>query len=737
VMNIEHHFFEARLSYEKQKRNAIYDWELPIEALQDLIVDYKQIISKHSSDELPQDVNKQLKNAIKAVFKSWYCQRAIKYRSINNIPDDWGTAVNVQSMVFGNLNSDSATGVLFTRDPSNGDKRIFGEFLSNAQGEDLVAGIRNPHQITEHFRIMANDSQPSLEVTMPETFKQLTVIAAKLEHHFKDMQDIEFTIQNKQLWLLQTRSGKRSAEAAIKIVTDMVEEGLITKYDAIQRIKPNDIERLLHNTIDESVKIDLLTRGLPASPGAVSGVVVFSSEEAEEISKKFDVILVRRETSPEDIGGINAAVGLLTVKGGMTSHAAVVARGMGKPCVCGADGIVIDESDSFMMIDVVKVNAGYTITINGATGDVIQGAVTTIKQQITPAFNKLMSFIDSKSDISVRANAETEKDVEIANSFGAVGIGLCRTEHMFFAPERIAVVREMIVAETKEERLRALEKIAPFQKQDFKAIFKSMNGLPVTIRLLDPPLHEFLPLSDKDKDLFAKQMNMSVSDINARIKKLSETNPMIGHRGSRLAITFPEIYEMQVRCIFEAAQEIGLEYGLVIKPEIMAPFIFGTAEVRYLKDLVASVHDDIHSDIEYSFGVMIELPRAALQAGEIAKLVDFCSFGTNDLTQTAMGISRDDAGKFLSAYRGHNIIESDPFVSIDQIGVGELVKIAVERIRAANPKVKIGICGEHGGDPESIRFFCGLSMDYVSCSPYRIPIARLTVAQMLFKARSS
>ncbi|CAG7593657.1 MAG: pyruvate, phosphate dikinase [Candidatus Midichloria sp.] len=720
VMGIEHYLFENVLNYTKQQLNIEHDWQLDAKSLNKIINNYKKIVLQHAGVSLPQDVFEQLRMAISAVFESWNGQRAIKYRKLNNIPDTWGTAVNVQSMVFGNMGADSLTGVLFTRNPSDGEKELFGEFLINAQGEDLVAGVRTPQPIT---RKLSGD-EPSLEEVNLDIFNQLKGLALRLEDHFSEMQDIEFTVEKNKLWLLQVRKGKRTAKSSIKIAMDIMKEGKIDHQEVLKRISPLEIEKLLHHTIDNSVKIEVLAKGLPASPGAASGAVVFSSEEAEELAKRKKVILVRRETSPEDIGGMAAAEGILTTKGGMTSHAAVIARGMGKPCICGADSIIIDENNNHMLVGQEKILRGELITINGATGDIIRGELATVKQKTFPEFLELMQLADTFKRMSIRANAETTRDAETAIDFGANGIGLCRTEHMFFDSIRITAVREMIFATSMEERVAALSKLMPFQKTDFKTLFERMHGSPVTIRLLDPPLHEFLPVTKPDIESFAHQIGLSVAEVENRIKNLHEINPMLGHRGCRLAITFPEIYAMQAQAIFEAAVEVGN-----VIPEIMIPLVFDVKEVEILKNLIEEVYQRTAPQLKYLFGVMMELPRATLQAAEIAKLVDFFSFGTNDLTQTSLGLSRDDVGKFLNKYQEYGIIKGDPFATLDQDGVGELIKIAVERGRAANPKIKIGVCGEHGGDPESIKFFEKIGLDYVSCSPYRIPVARLAAAK--------
>ena len=723
VMNINHNEFAAVMSYFKQKQGIEHDWQLSHQDLLSIIKNYKQIILKVTGETIPEDVFEQLRSAINAVFASWNSDRAVRYRELNSIPNDFGTAVNIQSMVFGNMGPNSLTGVMFTRNPSSGEKELFGEFLSNSQGEDIVSGVKTPRQITNAGKASIYSNEPSLEESNKKIFSELVDTANIIETHFKDMQDIEFTAEEGKLWLLQTRSGKRSARSTVKIAIDMLNEGMLNVKEALSMIKPSDIEKLLHSTIDDKAPLQIITKGLPASPGAASGAVVFTPEQAERLSKIKKVILVRRETSPEDIGGMIASEGILTVKGGMTSHAAVVARGMGKPCICGAGSIIIDEVNDQMDVNGSIIKAGDYITINGSTGDLILGEVATVRQKTFPEFLQLINLTNSIKRLEVRANAETERDVAMALEFGAIGIGLCRTEHMFFEPDRVLVVRQMIFADCIDKRIQALEKLLPMQRNDFKIIFKAMKDKPVTIRLLDPPLHEFLPNSEKEIEDIAQYLSLSILEIKNRLRSLAEINPMLGHRGARLAITFPEIYSMQLRAIFEAASEIG---GVV--PEIMMPLIFDANEVIFLKQLVSNAQKNFAPDINYLFGVMIELPRAALQAGEIAKLVDFCSFGTNDLTQTTLGISRDDATKFLGAYKEKGILLNDPFISLDKSGVGELIKIAVNRARAANPNIKIGVCGEHGGDPESIKFFDTIDIDYISCSPYRVPIAKLSAA---------
>ncbi len=728
VLGIDHHNFDNLLSDLKLSHNYHSDNQLTAADLKNLISKYKETIREHKK-EFPQDVNAQLWGAITAVFKSWKNDRAIKYREIYNIPESWGTAVNVQSMVFGNLNDNSATGVCFTRNPSTGEHSFYGEFLPNAQGEDVVAGIRTPHQITKAAKEYNFSEKDSLEELMPDVFKQLHEVAKKLEDHFKDMQDIEFTVQDGKLWMLQCRNGKRTAKAAIKIAVDMVNEEIISVEQAITRIDANSLDQLLHPTLDPKAKNIVLTKGLPASPGAASGKVVFSPKDAEKKSKENKVILVRNETSPEDISGMSVAQGVLTVHGGMTSHAAVVARGMGKPCITGASQIDIDFENEEMKIGENIIKAGDMITINGSNGEILQGSVPTIASSLSSDFDQIMLWADNLRKLKIRTNADNPHDAKVAREFGAEGIGLCRTEHMFFGPERLIAIREMILANDLPQRKSALAKLLPFQRNDFIEIFKVMKGLPVTIRLLDPPLHEFLPNTDEEIRILADDLKVSVDWIKSRLEHLREANPMLGHRGCRLAITYPEIYDMQSRAIFEAAAEI--KEG--VSPEVMIPFILDTKELEILKDRVSNVAEEVMKEkgvkIKFSIGTMIELPRAALKAGEIAEHADFFSFGTNDLTQTTMGISRDDSAKFLKSYREHEIFNNDPFAILDQSGVGELVKIACDRGLKKKTNLKLGICGEHGGDPESINFFQKAGLHYVSCSPFRVPIAKLAAAQ--------
>ena len=734
VLGVQGHLFEEMIDNYKLTKGVLSDTELDESDWDGLIKNFKELIKREKKVDFPQDVNKQLYGAISAVFLSWNSQRAKTYRKLNQIPDHWGTAVNVQAMVFGNMGEDCSTGVAFTRNPSTGEKAFFGEYLINAQGEDVVAGTRTPQHITKKAKKDSGSKALSMEEAMPKVYQQLKQIFLKLEKHYRDMQDIEFTVENNKLWMLQTRSGKRTAKAAIKIAIDMVKEKLISKKEAILRIDPNTLETLLHPTLDEKVEKKIIASGLPASPGAASGKVVFSAEEAERLNGMMeDAILVRVETSPEDIHGMHAAKGILTSRGGMTSHAAVVARGMGRPCVSGSGDINIDyETKQFKAGDKI-VKEGDVITIDGGSGKVMLGTVPTVKPEISGYFSTIMKWADEFRKLKVRTNAETAKDTKIAREFGAEGIGLCRTEHMFFDEERILSVRQMILSKSIDDRNNALDKLLPHQKNDFKEIFKTMYGLPVTVRLLDPPLHEFLPKSDKDIEEVARSLNLGAKEIKDRISELHEQNPMLGHRGCRLGISFPEIYEMQCKAIFEALVECKKEKSKSAIAEIMIPLVSTDLELKILRDLVNRVAKNIQAHhkvkIDYIVGTMIELPRAALQAKAISKYADFFSFGTNDLTQTALGISRDDSGKFLNDYVDHKIFEKDPFVSIDEDGVGELVEIASIRGRKQNKKLKLGICGEHGGDPKSIEFCSKVGLNYVSCSPFRVPIARLAAAQ--------
>ena len=734
VLGIGNHLFEEMIDNFKLTKGVLSDTELDENDWDGLIQNFKELIKKEKKIEFPQDVNKQLYGAISSVFLSWNSNRAKTYRKLNHIPDHWGTAVNVQAMVFGNMGEDCSTGVAFTRNPSTGEKTFFGEYLINAQGEDVVAGTRTPQHITKKAKKDSGSKSLSMEEAMPKVYQQLKKIFIKLENHYRDMQDIEFTVENNKLWMLQTRSGKRTAKAAIKIAVDMVKEKLISKKEALLRIDPNSLETLLHPTLDEKVEKKIIASGLPASPGAASGKVVFSAEEAEKLNGMMqDTILVRIETSPEDIHGMHAAKGILTSRGGMTSHAAVVARGMGRPCVSGSSEINIDYENKQFKAGDELIKEGEIITIDGGSGKVMLGTVPTVKPEISGYFSTIMSWADKYRKLKIRTNAETVKDTKTAREFGAEGIGLCRTEHMFFDEERILSVRQMILSKSLEDRNNALNKLLPHQKNDFKGIFKAMFGLPVTVRLLDPPLHEFLPKSDKDIDEVARSLNLGAKEVKDRISELHEQNPMLGHRGCRLGISFPEIYEMQCKAIFEALIECKKEKSKSAIPEIMIPLVSTDTELKILRDLVNKIAKEVQTKnkikINYIVGTMIELPRAALQAKSISKYADFFSFGTNDLTQTALGISRDDSGKFLNDYVDHKIFDKDPFVSIDEDGVGELVEIASNRGRKQNKRLKLGICGEHGGDPKSIEFCSKVGLNYVSCSPYRVPVARLAAAQ--------
>ena len=734
VLGVDHEVFEEILEDEKAQRGHELDTALSADDWRAVIALYKAKVEEELGKPFPQDPHEQLWGAIGAVFSSWMNPRAVTYRRLHDIPESWGTAVNVQAMVFGNMGDTSATGVAFTRNPSTGEKALYGEFLVNAQGEDVVAGIRTPQNITETARIEAGSDKPSLQKIMPEAFASFVAISDKLEKHYRDMQDLEFTIERGKLWMLQTRSGKRTAKAALKIAVDMAGEGLITREEAVLRIDPASLDQLLHPTIDPKAARDVIAVGLPASPGAATGEIVFSSHEAEEmkaLGKK--VILVRVETSPEDIHGMHAAQGILTTRGGMTSHAAVVARGMGKPCVSGAGSLRVDYRAGTLLAMGATFRKGDVITIDGSNGQVLKGVVPMLQPELSGDFAAVMEWADAIRRMKVRTNAETPADARMARSFGAEGIGLCRTEHMFFDDDRIVAMREMILSDTEEGRRAALDKLLPMQRSDFLELFEIMAGLPVTIRLLDPPLHEFLPKTDKEIDEVAAVMNVSADKLRQRTDALHEFNPMLGHRGCRLAVSYPEIAEMQARAIFEAAVEAGRKTGRPVVPEIMVPLVGLKKEFDFVKariDAVAkSVMEETGASVDYLTGTMIELPRAAVRAHVIAETAEFFSFGTNDLTQTTFGISRDDAAPFLETYRQKGIVEQDPFVTLDIDGVGELVKMAAEKGRATRPDIKLGICGEHGGDPASIRFCQQIGLDYVSCSPYRVPIARLAAAQ--------
>ena len=729
VLGVHHHTFEDILEIYKDSQGYNLDTELSANDWAIIIDKYKSAVARELGYQFPQDPMKQLQGAIDAVFGSWMNERAVVYRRLNNIPAAWGTAVNVQAMVFGNMGDTSATGVAFTRNPSNGEKSYYGEYLINAQGEDVVAGIRTPQTLTKLARLKMGEESLSMEEAFPEVFAELSETFDKLEDHYKDMQDIEFTVERGKLWLLQTRSGKRTAKAAFKIAVDMALSGQISSDDALLRIDPLSLDQLLHPTLDPNAKRDLLTMGLPASPGAAIGEVVFDSDEAEELKKAGKkVILVRTETSPEDIHGMHAAEAIITARGGMTSHAAVVARGMGRPCVSGAGDIRIDyEAKEFSVMNRV-VKRGDTLTIDGATGQIFFGSVDMMQPELSGDFSKIMNWADIAKTLKIRANAETPLDVTTAKDFGAEGIGLCRTEHMFFEENRLAHFREMILSSNKTGRQDALEKILPVQREDFATIFRIMEGRPCTIRLLDPPLHEFLPHTEDDIASVAKSLGLPKKELMLRSRELAETNPMLGHRGCRLGISYPEIYEMQARAIFEAQIIVESEIGKKLNAEIMIPLVSSPEELEILCNTIKKLADKIGAK-NYSIGTMIELPRAALLAGEIARHAEFFSFGTNDLTQTTYGLSRDDAGKFLPDYVRAGIIEKDPFVTLDQDGVGQLINIATLKGRKTRSDIKLGICGEHGGDPSSIEFCHNLGLDYVSCSPYRVPIARLAAAQ--------
>ncbi len=738
VLEVDHYNFEVILDEKKHEFGAKSDTDLTAENLEEIVALFKAKVKEESGHEFPQNVKDQLWGAIRAVFASWMNDRANTYRELNNIPASWGTAVNVQSMVFGNMGESSATGVAFTRNPSTGTKELYGEYLINAQGEDVVAGIRTPQSITKEGKAQLGSTLPSMEETMPQVFKELEKIYKKLEAHYCDMQDIEFTVQDNKLWMLQTRNGKRTAHAAVKIAVDMVKEKLITKKEALKRIDPASLDQLLHPTLDPKAKVEIIARGLPASPGAASGIVVFTSQEAEKRSDNGEkVVLVRVETSPEDIKGMHVSQGILTARGGMTSHAAVVARGMGTPCVSGASAVNVDMNGKFFTCGNVKVKEGETITINGSTGDVILGKVPTLKPNLSGDFETIMEWADEVRVLRVRTNAETPLDCQTARDFGAEGIGLCRTEHMFFSEDRIISVREMILAEDLDGRRKALAKLLPMQREDFVAIFKIMAGLPVTIRLLDPPLHEFLPHKESEIAEVAKVVGVEIDYVKRRTQQLQEQNPMLGHRGCRLGISYPEIYEMQARAIFEAASIVKKETGKDVLLEIMIPLVATQKELQILKELIVKTEKTVEKEreikLKYLVGTMIELPRAALVADKIAIEAEFFSFGTNDLTQTTFGLSRDDSANFLGHYQKSGILEKDPFAELDQEGVGELIKIAATKGKTTRKDIKLGICGEHGGNPQSIEFCHNAGLNYVSCSPYRVPIARLAAARAALK----
>ncbi len=726
VLEVPHHKFEHILTHKKNEKNVTVDTDLTAEDMKDVAEKYKALVKEETGEDFPQDTMEQLKLAINAVFKSWDNQRAKIYRRINKIPDDWGTAVTVIAMVFGNMGDDCGTGVAFTRNPSTGEKAFFGEYLINAQGEDVVAGIRTPEPIA------------TLKEKMPEVFAQLEDVYKKLESHYKDMQDIEFTVEKGKLYMLQTRSGKRTAVAAVKIACDMLKEGLIDEKTAVLRVEPEQVEQLLHPMIDPKTEYVSIAKGLPASPGAAVGKVVFTAADAEEwVAKGEKVILVRTETSPEDIGGMNVAEGILTATGGMTSHAAVVARGMGKCCVAGCSALNIDEKAKQFTVGSEVIKEGDVLTLNGTSGEVIKGAVKLIEAELSGDFAQILALADKFRTLGVRTNADTPQDSKVARDFGAEGIGLCRTEHMFFEGNRIDAVREMILSETESDRRNALEKVKPYQKEDFRGLFEAMDGLPVTIRLLDPPLHEFIPHTDEDIQKVADASGIAFDVLKRKAEELHEFNPMLGHRGCRLGITYPEVYEMQVYAIIEAACE-AKKAGVDVKPEIMIPLVGNAKELEILEKMTRKVAQEVMEsysiEVEYLVGTMIELPRAALTADEVAEHAEFFSFGTNDLTQTTLGLSRDDSGKFLPFYVECGIYKEDPFVSIDESGVGQLVEMGVQKGRSKRANLKTGICGEHGGDPDSITFCQKAGLDYVSCSPYRVPVARIAAAHAALKA---
>jgi len=740
VLGLDHHTFEEILDDHKDRLMASVDTALEAEDWEEVVADYKRAVERDLGRPFPQEPQDQLWGAIGAVFASWMNDRAKFYRRMHDIPESWGTAVNVQSMVFGNMGESSATGVAFTRNPSTGENKLYGEFLINAQGEDVVAGIRTPQSLTRAAREEMGDDAPSLEEAMPEVFGQFKAVVEKLERHYRDVQDIEFTVEQGRLYMLQTRNGKRTARAALKIAVDLAAEGLISQDEAIQRVEPEALDQLLHPTIDPNAPRDVVASGLPASPGAAVGKLVFDAGEAERLGVAGEaVILVREETSPEDIHGMHAAKGIVTARGGMTSHAAVVARGMGRPCVCGVSELHIDSVTRELKARGRTFKAGDIVTVDGSKGEVLAGAMKMTEPELTGDFATLMGWADQVRRLKVRANAETPLDARTARQFGAEGVGLCRTEHMFFDEDRIAAVREMILADDEAGRRTALAKILPMQRGDFVELFRIMAGLPVTIRLLDPPLHEFLPHSKKDLEAVAEATGLDAGKLMKRARDLQESNPMLGHRGCRLGVSYPEIYEMQVRAIFEAACEVAAE-GEPPIVEVMHPLVAKGEEMAYLRALTDRIAKQVLEekgvDLPYQVGAMIELPRAAIRADDLARTAEFFSFGTNDLTQTTFGISRDDSGKFLAAYLEKGIYEKDPFVSLDQDGVGDLIRIAAERARGVRPGVKLGICGEHGGDPASIGFCDRVGLDYVSCSPYRVPIARLAAAQAALASRN-
>ena len=738
VMGVDHDLFEEILDEAKADGGHEQDTDLDAADWLAVIGRYKKLIREELEEDFPQDPRQQLSGAIKAVFASWMNQRAIVFRSINSIPSDWGTAVNVQAMVFGNRGEQSATGVCFSRNPSTGKRGLYGEFLVNAQGEDVVAGIRTPQDLTEEARLATGSDRASLEKLMPDAFEELERNVAILERHYRDMQDIEFTIEDGKVWLLQTRSGKRTAKAALRIAVDMAGEGIISRQEAVCAVEPATLDQLLHPTIAEGAERDVIAQGLPASPGAATGEIVFSPDEAEKLAAQDrKVILVRVETSPEDIHGMNAAQGILTQRGGMTSHAAVVARGMGKPCVSGAGMLKVDYKNDMMTANGRVFKKGDIITLDGGKGQVLSGRVQMEQPELSGAFGTIMEWADEARRMRVRTNADTPKEARAAHSFGAEGIGLCRTEHMFFEEDRITPMREMIIADTETERREALAKLLPMQRADFVELFEIMAGMPVTIRLIDPPLHEFLPHEESDVEAVAKSMGIDPDRLKSRATALREFNPMLGHRGCRLLISHPEIAEMQARAIFEAAIEAGKRTGNQVIPEIMVPLVSLKRELDHVKGTIDRIAGEVEKEsgiaLNYQVGTMIELPRAAIRAGDIAEVSEFFSFGTNDLTQTTFGISRDDATQFVPTYEAQGVVDRDPFISLDLEGVGDLMRIATERGRKTRSELKLGICGEHGGDPVSIHFCESIGLDYVSCSPFRVPIARLAAAQAAIK----
>ena len=741
VLNVDHDLFEDILDGFKNLNGFSRDTELEAGHWEEIVQLYKELVVEHSGAPFPEDVFEQLWGAIAAVFLSWQSRRAMIYRQLHDFDDDWGTAVTVQAMVFGNMGETSATGVAFTRNPSSGERALYGEFLINAQGEDVVAGIRTPQPLTVAAKEEAGDGSPALEEVMPTTFKELVDLTQQLEGHYRDCQDIEFTVQEGRLWVLQTRSGKRTTGAAIKMAVDMVDESVISKEEAVMRIDCRELDQLLHPRLDESQPRAVITKGLPASPGAAVGEIVFDADRAEQLSNQGrDVLLVRVETSPEDIHGMHAAAGILTARGGMTSHAAVVARGMGRPCVVGAGALKIDGKTRQLTIGDGVFVEGDVLTIDGASGEVLKGAHPMQKAEVSGDFGRLMGWADELRRMKVRANAETERESELARNFGAEGIGLCRTEHMFFEASRIQPMREMILAVDEAGRRAALDKLLPMQRQDFVQLFSTMRGLPVTIRLLDPPLHEFLPHERAEQQDLAEGLGLSLDEIEQRVAGLKEFNPMLGHRGCRLAISYPEIPQMQARAIFEAALEVASSSGETVRPEVMVPLIATRAEFDVVKRVIDETAEAVFAEkggrVPYDVGTMIELPRAALRAGDIAASADFFSFGTNDLTQTTFGLSRDDAASVLNHYTTQGILAEDPFVSLDQDGVGALVEMGTQFGRAIQPALKIGVCGEHGGDPASIAFFEKIGLDYISCSPFRVPVARLAAAQAFLSQKN-